>query len=158
KAIHVSNGGLVRSEKFGTGYAWTPAKESRKGLIVRPGTAIELPDVGDFEKDRAFTVTFWARNNRPGQTGAILARMDIGDAFRGWDAWMENGRMAMHIIHHWPDDALKVSCQSPLPVNQWAHVTISYDGSGKAGGVHIFVDGEPQQLSVDVDTLANTIR
>jgi hypothetical protein len=158
KAIHVSVNGLVRSEKFGTGYAWTPAKESRKGLIVRPGASIELADVGDFEKDKPFAVTFWARNNRPGQTGAILARMDIGEAYRGWDAWMENGRMAMHIIHHWPDDALKVSCQSPLPVNQWAHVTITYDGSGNAGGVHIFVDGEAQALNVDVDALANTIR
>jgi len=158
KAIHTSVNGLVRTLKFDTSYAWTPAKESRKGLIVRPGPSLELADVGDFEKDQPFAVSFWIRNGRPGQTGAILARMDNEQGYRGWDAWLQDGRVAMHIIHKYPDDALKVATQMPLPANQWAHVAVTYDGSAKASGLRIYVNGDLQPVTVENDSLLNTIR
>src|SRR5204863_1472463 len=75
KLVHASVNGLVRTLKFDTSYAWTPAKESSKGLIARPGPALEPNDVEGREKDASFAVSFWIRSGRRGETGAIRASM-----------------------------------------------------------------------------------
>ena len=43
-----------------------------------------------------------------------VARMDEGSDFRGWDLWLEGGKVAAHIIHKWPDDAFKVVSDASL--------------------------------------------
>jgi hypothetical protein len=56
--------------------------------------------------------------------------------------------------------AIKVSTEQPLPVDgHWRHVFFTYDGSGKAAGINIFVDGSPVSVKTVADTLAQaTIR
>jgi hypothetical protein len=56
--------------------------------------------------------------------------------------------------------AIKVSTEEPLPVDgHWRHVFFTYDGSGKASGVAIYVDGSPVKTKTVFDTLAQaTIR
>ncbi len=49
---------------------------------------------------------------------------------------------------------IKVSTIEPLPVDgHWRHVFFTYDGSGKASGVRIYVDGAPIRTTVAMDTL-----
>jgi hypothetical protein len=59
-----------------------------------------------------------------------------------------------------PIRAIKVSTVTPLPTNgQWDHLFFTYDGSGRAAGVRIYVNGEPVATKVISDTLAhNTMR
>jgi hypothetical protein len=55
---------------------------------------------------------------------------------------------------------IKVSAIDALPVDgHWRHVFFTYDGSGKASGVKIYVDGAPVATTVAMDKLAqNSIR
>jgi hypothetical protein len=64
----------------------------------------------------------------------------------------------MHLIHRWPDDALKVVGKKPIKGNTWTHVAVSYDGSGKASGVKVYYDGQPQETNVEQDRLRSTTR
>jgi hypothetical protein len=59
-----------------------------------------------------------------------------------------------------PMRAIKVATVTPLPTNgQWDHLFFTYDGSGRAAGVRIYVNGEPVATKVLSDTLArNTMR
>jgi hypothetical protein len=59
-----------------------------------------------------------------------------------------------------PMRAIKVATITPLPTNgQWNHLFFTYDGSGRAAGVKIYVDGVPVATKVISDTLArNTMR
>jgi hypothetical protein len=53
-----------------------------------------------------------------------------------------------------PLEAIRVSTQTPLPTDgQWRHIFFTYDGSGKAEGVRIFVDGTAVASAVESDTL-----
>jgi hypothetical protein len=56
--------------------------------------------------------------------------------------------------------AIMVSTADPLPTDgQWRHIFFTYDGSGKASGVKIYVDGAPVETTVVADSLAKaTIR
>ena len=50
--------------------------------------------------------------------------------------------------------ALRVSTVAPLPTDgAWRHVFFTYDGSGRASGVKIFIDGKPVATEVESDTL-----
>jgi hypothetical protein len=59
-----------------------------------------------------------------------------------------------------PQIAIKVATVEPLPLDQrWKHLFFTYDGSGHASGVTIYVDGKPVPTRVLVDTLGqSTIR
>ncbi len=119
---------------------------------------LELADVGDFEKDQPFSYGLWVKPSRANLGGALLSRMDEGNDFRGWDLWVEGGKIAAHIIHKWPDDALKVVSDGALKPNLWNHVIVSYDGSGKASGIKIYLDGKLRANTVANDVLKNSIR
>ena len=127
--------------------------------VMKAGGTFELGEVGDFEKDKPFSYGAWVRAGRVGIGGGILARMDEKGGYRGWDLWQNDRSYAVHLIHRWPDDALKVSTAKPtVRLGVWQHVFVTYDGSGRAEGVKIYVDGVAQPLKTEVNALRNSIR
>ena len=94
---------------------------------------------------------------KPAGDGAILSKMDSQAALRGADLFLfADGKIAMHIIDTWPDNALKVITKQPLPRDKWSHVVATYDGSRKAAGVAIYFNGKKQEVVAEVDQLTGT--
>src|SRR5262249_41534179 len=150
--------GKPRPVTLESGFDWGPGKLAPKAFTLRPGPAVEVPDAGDFEKDQSFSCGLWVKIPKRGQGGALVARMDNGNGYRGWDVWMEADRVGMHIVHRWDDDGIKVVSKTPLQPGRWYHVLVTYDGSGKAAGVKIYLDGVVQPADVANDKLKQTIR
>ncbi len=121
-----------------------------------------VEDAGAFDTNQAFSFGGWIRLPADSNaTAAVLARMDPpSESYRGWDLWVQGGQVATHIIHKWPDSAIKVASKdSVVRKGQWQHVWMNYDGSGKASGVSIHVDGVPVPVSIETDKpLTGTIR
>jgi len=111
--------------------------------------------VGNFEPDKPFSYGAWIRRESEG--GSPLARMDEGKDYRGWDLHLFGGKPTVHIIHQWPQNAIKVVSQLTIPKGEWSHVFVTYDGSGKAKGVHIYINGKPAPFDVEADTLSGSI-
>jgi len=118
---------------------------------------LEVAQAGDFDSNQPFSFGMWVKPSQD-LNGALLARMNDGKAFQGWDLWAEGGKIATHIIHQWEGDALKVVSNNKLPLNAWTHVFVTYDGSSKASGVSIFYDGKAQAATVAADRLKGSIR
>jgi Protein of unknown function (DUF1553)/Protein of unknown function (DUF1549)/Planctomycete cytochrome C/Concanavalin A-like lectin/glucanases superfamily len=156
--LAVSVGGQPRPVTLGAEPAWDTGVTASKAFKSRPETVMEVAGVGDFEKDQAFTCSAWVKVPREKLSGAMVARMDEATGYRGWDMWLDNGRPATHIVHNWPDDAVKVVGKKPLTVDKWQYVTVAYDGSGKAEGVKLYVDGAVQEVEVAANSLKNSIR
>ena len=121
KKVSVDVDGKARSLPA-DGAEWTAGKIAAKALTLRPGTNLELKDVGDFEKDQGFSCGMWVKIPKRGQVGALVARMDNGNAFRGWDMWIQADRVGMHIVSKWQEDALKAVAKTPLQPGKWTHV------------------------------------
>jgi len=45
----------------------------------------------------------------------------------------------------------------PMPVKRWVHVTLTYDGSSRASGTTLYLDGVPAATDVDHDSLTRTM-
>jgi mono/diheme cytochrome c family protein len=158
KAVQIDVAGKPRTVNLAGGFEWVAGKIEAKAFALKPGASIEIAEAGDFEKDQAFSVGAWLKLTKRNQAGALVARMDNGNNYRGWDLWTENDRVGMHIVNKWQDDALKVVAKQQLKPNQWYHVFVSYDGSAKAAGVKVYIDGQLQPVDVFADSLKSTIR
>ena len=142
-------------EFSGTGeIQWKPGGKLGPAPVMKLGGTIDLGDLGDFEKDQAFSCAAWIRPGQKDVSGGIIARMDERGDYRGWDVWQQGLSLAVHLIDTWPDNAIKVATAKPvLKVGQWQHVVATYDGSGQPGGVAIYVDGSAVPLRVEKNSL-----
>ena len=126
--------------------------------LIKAGATFLLGNVGDFERDQAFSYGAWVKAPG-GRHEAILARIDQGSDSRGWDLLTHDREYAVHLVNHWPDNALKVVTQdNALNPGEWQHVFVSYDGSSKGAGVKLFVNGVEAKTRVEVDKLTDTIQ
>jgi mono/diheme cytochrome c family protein len=131
-----------------------PDGPAGKATLFTPGVVIDAGDVARFDRTNAFSYGAWI-NHRGG--GSPLSRMTAADGFRGFDLFVEGDRLAAHIIHAWPDDAIKVRATVPFPANAWHHAFATYDGSGKAAGVQLYIDGKAVATEVASDNLVESI-
>ena len=118
----------------------------------------EFADAGDFERDHAFSFGAWVKLPKEDRGGSILARMDDRNNYRGWDLWLENGRVAVHLVNQWPGNAVKIVTKGQVKSGVWAHIFVTYDGSSRASGIKIYVNGEPQSTDAHADSLSQSIR
>ncbi len=118
---------------------------------------IQAGDVGSFERTDAFSYGAWIKP-KGNPSGAIIARMDDGNAHRGYDIYVTGGGLSMHIINSWPGNALKVTTRTKLKPNEWQHVFATYDGSGKAAGVKLYINGKEEPWNIEQNGLTETIR
>jgi hypothetical protein len=92
------------------------------------------------------------------EASTVLSRMDDGDSFRGWDMYLSDGRVYVHMIHKWETNAIRVNTKEGIELNKWHHLFVTYDGSSKAKGIHVYVDGKPAEVDITHDSLSDTIR
>jgi hypothetical protein len=157
--IKLQVNGKPVEKKFDKGYDWSVNRsDKQKAFTIRAGDAIEFPEVGDFEKAQAFSVSTWLSISKRGNTGSVLARMNEGESHRGWDIWLESDKIGMHLINSWPEDAIKVVTKQTLQPGKWVYLTMTYDGSGKAAGVKFYLDGNPVPADIQNDNLKSTTR
>ena len=121
---------------------------------------IEIGDVGDFERTDQFSCGAWIYPTSDGMN-AIVAKMDDVNESRGWDLWLRDGRVYVHMIHQWKNeggDSIRVNTHRALPLDKWYHVMATYDGSSKAAGVTIYVNGIAESLDLTHDHLTGSIQ
>lgn len=115
--------------------------------------------------------------------GALISKMDSTQHDRGWVMAAGNGMISVMLADQAPKEqpapdkpkkgkkkveapkvkipkdttpmrAIKVSTVTALPTNgQWDHLFFTYDGSGRAAGVKLYVNGAPAATKIVSDTL-----
>uniref|UniRef100_UPI00260C3E8C DUF1553 domain-containing protein n=1 Tax=uncultured Gimesia sp. TaxID=1678688 RepID=UPI00260C3E8C len=120
-------------------------------------TYVDLGKVCDFERTDSFSYGGWL-NLDPKGAGALLAKMDDANSFRGYDILISGDKISVHIINKWPTNAIKVTTKKKLKPSTWQHVFVTYDGSSKAKGVKIYVDGQLWDWKIEQDRLTESIR
>jgi uncharacterized membrane protein len=123
-----------------------------QGILLDGKSSVEFAAFPEFHRTNAFSIGIWARWK--GANGALWSRMEPGPGFRGVDALIADNRVQVHFVAQWPGDAIKVKMRDTVPADQWHHVLVTYDGSGKASGFAVYVDGRRRDLEVEKDALA----
>ncbi len=115
--------------------------------------------LGNFHRHDPFTFSLWIQTPDFKERAVILHRSrawtDAGS--RGYELLIEEGRAKWSLIHFWPGDAISIRAVDPLPLNTWVHVAVSHDGSGRATGLYLYVDGRPVRTEIIRDHLTKDI-
>jgi len=124
----------------------------RRAMQFDGQASLALPKAGDFGFLNKFTLAAWVHlDDRSG--GTILSRMTDEPQGDGYQLALVGGKLQLNLVKRWLDDALRIETESELPRTGWHHVAATYDGSRVAEAVKLFVDGQPQTLTVLLDEL-----
>ena len=131
-----------------------------KGIQFSGDDAMNFPSgFGDFNRHQEFSMAFWIKPTQEHDRAVVVRRSKAWTdaASRGIEVLIENGRLSPALIHFWPGNAIRVQSKSVVPLNQWTHVGLTYDGSSRASGLKLFENGKLANTEVIRDQLTREI-
>ena len=113
-----------------------------------------------FERNEPFSLGLWVfREDSTAVSAPLMAKS--GGLFNGNRGYivemLEDGRLMASLNHVGPDNSIAVRTRAPLPIGEWAHVALTYDGSSRTAGLRLYQDGRPMAFDVLVDNLSQSI-
>ena len=134
---------------------WVAGKFAN-GFQFAPGSYLDLGKTGQFTKATPFSFAIWVKTNGA-TSGPIISSLNPNSRERGYDLQITNRSLSVRLIDRWPGYAVQVQTKNnEITPNQWHHVCVTYDGSAKAHGVAIYVDGKSSELTISSDSFKNT--
>ena len=129
-----------------------------RGLRLSGENNVTLP-LGNFDRDQPFSLAMWIKTPDYKDRAVIVHRSmawtDAGS--RGYQLLIEDGKLSVGLIHFWPGNAIGIRAREPVPIGRWTHVAIAYDGSSRAAGLALYVDGRRADREVIRDKLTKEI-
>jgi hypothetical protein len=115
--------------------------------------------VGNFRRYQPFSVSLWINTPDVKQRAVVFHRSrawtDAGS--RGYQLLIEQGRLSWSLIHFWPGNAIRIRTVDPIPIGKWQHVVVTNDGSSRAGGLQIYLNGRLAKTEIVRDHLTKNI-
>ncbi len=114
-----------------------------------------FPGLGHFTRSDpfSFAIAVMTAEAAPREVIFHHSKAPIDAGSRGYELLLENGHVAFGLHHMWPGNSLKVRTRNPIPAGQWAELAVTYDGSSRAAGLRIYINGSPAPLEVVRDGL-----
>jgi len=134
---------------------------SGKSLKLNDETTVRLPafKVAYFERYQPFSVSLWLKLPQKYDLATVFYSSDPKRyGYQGYDLTLKNNQLNFRLSHSFPHDAISVVSKEALKPGKWYHLAINYNGSSKASGVQIFINGKPAPVSVEVDHLVKNIQ
>ena len=130
-----------------------------KGVLLDGENGFTFPGVGKFSRVDPFMLSIWLQTPSHASRFVVAhhSKAPIDAGSRGYELLLEDGRVAFGLHHMWPRNSLKVVTKSALQTNSWTHVAVTYDGSSRAAGVRIYIDGKSTDCEVIRDGLFKDI-
>ncbi|MEZ4990462.1 MAG: DUF1553 domain-containing protein [Saprospiraceae bacterium] len=117
---------------------------------------LNLGDVGDFDWHDPFSLGAWIEAP-PGREKAagLLVRRNGEQKRGGYElALTKEGYLRLSLIHDQGTEKIVVQTRARVPNGKWAHVWATYNGSGKAKGIKLYINGELRSVEILEDQLA----
>lgn len=113
----------------------------------------------DFRRWQPFSISLWLQTP-DAKERAVVFHHSLGwtdAASRGYQLLIEDGKLSAALVHYWPGNAINVRTRATVPTGQWQHVVMTYDGSSRAAGLRLYVNGKLADCEVVEDSLTKEI-
>ena len=129
-------------------------------------TEVTFGNVGSFDRGDRFSLAVWLRG-RGNQPMSVLQKIEDANRRRGYEWRLDDivlvgiqrwaARMTIAMASDTPGSRIEIRTRERLRLGDWYHVALTYDGSGKASGLFLYVDGKLFETDVIKNTLAGPI-
>ncbi|MBN8419721.1 MAG: DUF1553 domain-containing protein [Verrucomicrobia bacterium] len=120
--------------------------------------SVDTP-LGNFNRHDPFSISLWLHTPDDKDRAVVLHRSQAWTdaASRGYELLIENGRIKWSLIHFWPGNAISIRTQAKVPLNEWTQVIVTNDGSSRASGLKIYINGKLAAVDIIKDHLTKNI-
>lgn len=131
---------------------------SGKAIQFTGDDPVDLP-IGNFNRHDPFSISLWMKTPDRKERAVVFhrSRAWTDAASRGYELLIEDGRLKWSLIHFWPGDAISLRTKQEISPNQWLHIVVTNDGSSRAAGLGIFINGKRADVDVVKDSLTRNI-
>lgn len=145
-----------------------PVKSNTTGKLVSgPGVKgqatvldatqyIDFADPQPMEHDQPFTLSVWINPGSSPQ-GCVASKQDSDANAQGFEILWYKAQPRINLAHRYGNDGIEVVAKDKFSGGQWRHLVITYDGSSKAAGLKVYVDGKLSAVDVRRDSLSGSI-
>jgi len=128
--------------------------KSGNGILADGDSITKLPAFGISHADQPFSISFWVKPAEAHRHAVVFSNTSSFDVpFSGYDLQLENGHVIWSLARERPGCAASVSSDASIPVGRWTHIAVTNDGSRKAAGLKIFLNGKAAATTVLYDNL-----
>ncbi len=129
--------------------------KSGQALQFTGDDEVTFPNVaGSLQPWDQYTVVFWLQLPKAISNAVIFHRTEGTDVgFHGTELCLDQGHLSFVIKRFWPGNAIAIRSTAELSPEQWTQIGVSYDGSGKAAGMSLFLNGQPVKSEIVRDNL-----
>ena len=131
-------------------------------------TLLSFGDAGAFDAGDQFTFALWMRPGIGKIGNFAFQKIEDEKTRRGYELVFEKTHLidiqrwaaplTVRLISNWPDGAIVVRTKEPFNNNEWKHLAFTYDGSGRAAGLKVFLNGKFAEVEVVKDALNGPIK
>ncbi len=133
--------------------------QSGNGILTNGDDALGLPDFGIKHADQPFSVSLWLKPGEAYPRAVVFANSTSADVpYSGYELMLENNHLTWSLARENPGNAASISTTAGIPVGGWTHVTVTNDGSHRASGLRIFLNGLPAETTTVCDTLTRDFK
>ncbi len=130
-----------------------------QAMLCTGDDAVAMQDFGIKKCHDPLTFSFWLKPGENYPRAVVMANTTSFDAnFCGYELLLENGRLRWSLMREFPGSVISIQSDESLPVGEWTHVIITYDGSSKAAGMRIDLNGKPAATKIVRDNLSRDFR
>jgi hypothetical protein len=128
---------------------------SGKSVDLDGDVFINLNPVGTFGKSEPFTIAMWVMIPKALKEGVIFHKATAERLynFKGYHLYLKNGKLELSMAHTAPSNAITKITSQPVPRDRWIHLAATYDGSSKAKGFKLYMDGNEMAMQTTMDQL-----
>ncbi|WP_446053402.1 DUF1549 domain-containing protein, partial [Zobellia laminariae] len=132
---------------------------SGKGLFMDGDTWLDLDKIGVYKRNEPFSISIKVFIPNDLEEGVIFHKMQGPElhSFRGYHLKIKENKLEALFAHVWPDNSMVVESVKEIPKEKWVQVTLTYDGSSKANGISIYMDGDKLETKTSFDNLYKDI-
>ncbi|WP_149304972.1 DUF1553 domain-containing protein [Pareuzebyella sediminis] len=125
-----------------------------KAIEFNGKNTLVIGDVGDFGHNEEFSLGGWINSLKKSTLKAGLLSRRNGELSQGgYGIYLDTDNSFVFELIHSQKHKVEVKTKTKIPINEWTNVFATYDGSGKASGVKLFVNGAQQKTIVVSDNL-----
>ncbi|WP_083925209.1 DUF1553 domain-containing protein [Flexithrix dorotheae] len=121
---------------------------------------LHLEGVAHVERYEPFSIGVWAAPENVDDFTVIFGNAGNKNSYwRGYEAYLDkNLQLTVRLMHALPHNLIHISTKEKVSEKEWTQITITYDGSSKAKGLKIFLNGKEAEVTVHHDNLYKSLK
>jgi hypothetical protein len=114
---------------------------------------LSFGNAGSFAANKSFSVAFWVKPNGPSGMAVLQKYAVSPKAGPGYEIAIDycnkkNCGILVRLRDNGPESGFEVKSLRGAELENWSHITVTYDGSGRAKGVQVYVNGQGSPIDI----------